>query len=100
MSSPSTPPAPDYTSAAQATAAGNLSALQYQTQANRANVETPYGTETWADPNGSNDWTESINLTPQTQSALDSQMQVQENESNLANTMEGQVASTMATPLN
>lgn len=37
------PPAPDYTQAAKETAAGNLEAARYATQANRINQYTPYG---------------------------------------------------------
>jgi len=47
MCSPSPPPAPDYTGAAEATAAGNLEAAQYATQANRPDEYTPYGSRTW-----------------------------------------------------
>ena len=39
----SAPPPPDYTAAAQATAAGNLQAAQAATAANRVNQITPYG---------------------------------------------------------
>ncbi|MCZ4330779.1 tail fiber domain-containing protein [Castellaniella denitrificans] len=41
------PDAPDYAGAAQATAAGNLAAAKYATQANRPNQYTPWGTSTW-----------------------------------------------------
>lgn len=47
MCSSAPPPAPDYTGAAEATAAGNLTAAQYQTQANRPDEYTPYGSRTW-----------------------------------------------------
>ena len=43
MSKPSAPPAPDYTGAAQATAAGNLETEKYRTAANRVNQYNPYG---------------------------------------------------------
>lgn len=39
----SPPPAPDFTGAAQATAAGNLAAAQQATAANRVNFNTPFG---------------------------------------------------------
>jgi hypothetical protein len=39
----SPPPAPDYTRAAKETAAGNLEAAKYATEANRINQYTPYG---------------------------------------------------------
>jgi len=46
------PPAPDYTAAAQATAAGNLEAAKYTTQANRVNQITPYGNLTYTQGGG------------------------------------------------
>lgn len=46
-SSPEAPPAPDYAGAAEATAAGNLEATKYATQANRVNQYTPWGSSTW-----------------------------------------------------
>lgn len=48
MSKPSAPPAPDYTAAANATAAGNLAAEKYRTAANRVNQFTPYGSITYS----------------------------------------------------
>jgi len=48
MGKPSAPLAPDYTGAAQATAAGNLEAEKYRTQANRVNQYTPYGSTTYS----------------------------------------------------
>lgn len=48
MSKPSAPPAPDYTAAANATAAGNLEMAKYTTQANRVNQYTPYGSITYS----------------------------------------------------
>ena len=47
MGKSSTPAAPNYQAAAQATAAGNLQNAQYATQANRPNMTTPWGTSTW-----------------------------------------------------
>lgn len=43
----SPPPAPDYTGAAKATAAGNLENAKYTTEANRVNQYTPYGSSTY-----------------------------------------------------
>lgn len=42
------PPAPDYAGAAQQTAQGNLNMAQYQTEANRVNQNTPYGSLTYS----------------------------------------------------
>lgn len=41
------PPPPDYAAAANATAAGNLEAAKYATEANRVNQYTPYGSSTY-----------------------------------------------------
>ena len=97
----SAPAAPDYTGAAQATAAGNQQNLQYQTQANRPDQVTPWGTSTWtqgtnADGTGNNQWTQNLTLTPAEQQALNSQQSIQQGQSNLAQTLQGQAASTMA----
>lgn len=43
----SAPATPDYAGAAKETAAGNLDAARYATQANRPNEITPFGTKTW-----------------------------------------------------
>jgi hypothetical protein len=44
------PPAPDYTKLAKEQAAANLELARYQTEANRANQFTPYGSLTWEAP--------------------------------------------------
>lgn len=90
-SSPKAPPAPDYTGAAQATAQGNLDAIKYQTEANRVNQYTPYGSSTWSkDPYGR--WTQTETLSPELAAALQSQMNVQQGRSALADRMLGAVA--------
>lgn len=66
------PATPDYTGAAQATAAGNLEAAKYATVANRANQYTPYGSLTWT--RGATDydpWTQNVNLNATGQKLLD-----------------------------
>ena len=73
--SPSPPPAPDYTGAATATAAGNLENAKYATAANRINQYSPYGSETYAQGNPGSDtdpqWRKDINLSPVGQQLLD-----------------------------
>jgi hypothetical protein len=94
-SSPSAPPAPDYTGAAEATAAGNAANLQAQTVANRPNQTTPLGSSTWTQ--GANgQWSQNVTLTPAEQSALTAQQSISANQSSLASGLQGQVASTMA----
>jgi hypothetical protein len=72
----SAPAAPDYASAATATAAGNLDAARYATQANRATQNTPYGTLSWsqgtnADGTDNNHWTQNVSLNETGQQLLD-----------------------------
>lgn len=74
--SSSPPPAPDYTGAAQATAAGNLEAAQAAQQANLVNQNTPYGSLNYTqDPtsrfsSGNPSYSASINLSPTGQALL------------------------------
>jgi len=69
--SPSQPATPDYTGAAQATAAGNLDAARAATAANRVNQVTPYGQLNYAvtgqDPYGNPTWTATTSLSPDQQ---------------------------------
>jgi len=62
--SPSPPPAPDYTGAAQATAAGNLEAARFGTKANRVDTYTPYGSLNYSQPNPDDpdQWRADVNL--------------------------------------
>jgi hypothetical protein len=111
------PPAPDYTGAANATAAGNLAAAKYATQANRVNQTNPWGNLSYtnnqsfdtgaygkamadwqaagSDPaklpqqNDYNvdNWTQTQTLTPELQKALTSQLAVQQGKSDVAGGM-------------
>jgi hypothetical protein len=62
---------PDYTGAAEATAAGNLDAARAATAANRVNQVTPYGSLNYAvtgqDPYGNPTWTATTALSPEQQ---------------------------------
>lgn len=72
----SAPPTPDYIGAANATAAGNLQAAQYATQANRVNQYTPYGNLVYTGPTSNptlsnqGTWNSAQGLTPGTSPAL------------------------------
>lgn len=83
----SPPPAPDYTGAANATAAGNLDAARLTTKANRINQNTPYGNLTYSHSGSDPDagWTQTTSLDPTQQKLLD-----QQNQTSLAlgNTMD------------
>lgn len=95
MGKPSAPAAPDYRGAAESTAAGNLEAAKYATQANRANQVTPYGSLNWSN-DGNNNWTQSINLTPQGQALLDQDQRTSQGLSRLQDTATGRVAGQQA----
>jgi hypothetical protein len=73
----SAPPVPDYTAAAQATAAGNLDAARVAAAANRVNQVTPYGnlnyTQSGQDTYGNPMWTATQTLAPAQQKILEQQ---------------------------
>ena len=76
MGKSSSPPAPDYTAAANATAAGNLQQAQYQTAANRVNQYGPNGSLVYsqADPKDPNSqWSATQSLSPEQQKLQDAQ---------------------------
>lgn len=125
MSSPSTPAAPDYVGAAEATSQGNLEALQYQTEANRVNQVGPEGSQTWSStPDSSEyndamqawvqsgeqgaapqqsayqDWTETDTLNPTEQSTLNAQEQTQLGQTQLGQNLFNQANSTMSQGFN
>lgn len=71
------PAAPDYTGAAQATAAGNKEAAIASVEANRVNQVTPYGNLTYSQIGKSDAgnplWQAKVTLSPDQQKLLDSQ---------------------------
>lgn len=80
---PKTVDTPNYSNAAQQTAAGNLANAQATTQANRVNQNTPYGSLNYVqgtDANGNPIWTANQTAAPQLGSAINA------NLGNLANT--------------
>lgn len=72
------PPAPDYTGAANATAAGNAEAARIAANANRVDQITPYGNLTYSqtDPNNQDHWTATTTLSPAQEKLLESQNKV------------------------
>lgn len=68
-SAPSTPAAPDYTGAAQATAAGNIEAAKQAQAANMVNQVTPYGSVNYKLDPATGQWTQQVNLSPDQQTA-------------------------------
>lgn len=99
MGSKRTPPPPDYTGAAQAQAQASRENINTQNFANRPNINTPFGSESWAtravtDPATGQtvtEWTQNTALNPQLQQALDSQINIQQGRSDLANAFMGRV---------
>lgn len=105
--SKSSPPSPDYTGAAEATGRSSEVTTAQQTLANRPDVSTPWGSQTWQatpviDPTTGevmNSWAGNVSLNPQEQSALDSQQRIQANESALAEGQQQRVAQDFSHPL-
>jgi len=102
-SSPSAPPAPDYTGAANATAAGNLDAARAAANANRVNQNTPYGSLTYShDPSSTNPdqgWTATQTLAPAQQTLLNQQNASSIGLGNLAGQGLGYVADALNHPV-
>jgi hypothetical protein len=95
-SSPSAPPAPDYTGAAKETAAGNLAAAQQATAANRVDTYTPYGNLTYAkDPNDPNRWSSTVSLSNSGQQLLDQQNKTSAGLGNLQDAATARVGGTL-----
>ena len=91
MGKASAPAAPDYTGAAQATAAGNLDAARATAAANRTNQVTPYGNLTYTanpgtDPYGNTLYTATTSLAPAQQAILDQTNQLNQGLMTTANT--------------
>lgn len=99
---PSPPPAPNYTAAAQATAAGNLDAARAAASANRVNQVTPYGTlnytQTPVPGNPDAGWTATTTLAPDQQKLLDIQNQTSLGLGSLANQGTSYVQNTLNKP--
>lgn len=106
MGKKSSPPPPDYTGAALAQAEASKENLNIQNYANRPTVNTPWGTESWTtqattDPATGQQvtqWTQNTTLTPELQAALDSQIGLQQQRSNLAEGFMGRVGEAYAQP--
>lgn len=90
--SKSAPKAPDYAAAAAQQAESSREVTEQQTWANRPDQVTPWGTETWSstptyDPTTGqtlNRWTQNTTLNDQSQQALDAQLAVTNQRSQLA----------------
>jgi hypothetical protein len=108
MGKKSSPPPPDYTAAAEKTAASNQAAAVQQTWANRPEQKDPWGSMTWdseavIDPATGQKvtkWTQNTTLDPRLQQALDSQIDMQNQRSQMAEGLMGRVESEFGTPMN
>ena len=106
--SKSTPPAPDYNAAAQTQAQSSAQNIEQQTVANRPNINTPFGSQTWqmkpeVDPTTGqyvSTWTQNTTLAPQTQAALTAQQNIQNQKSQTAESLLGNFENAEATPIN
>lgn len=96
----SPPPAPDYTGAAIATAAGNADAARIAAKANRVSQYTPYGSITYTrpDPNDPDIWRSDVTLSPTQQQLLDSQNQISLGLGDTMNKGLGYVQNTLDNP--
>jgi len=106
MGKKSSPPPPDYTGAALAQAEASKENLNIQNFANRPTVNTPWGSESWT-TNATTDpatgqvvtqWTQNTTLTPELQAALDSQIGLQQQRSDLAGGFMGRVQDAYTQP--
>jgi hypothetical protein len=101
-------PAPDYRAAAEEQGQSGKENIITQTWANRPQLNTPWGQQTWSTGSGTDpstgmpvtQWTSNINLTPEQQSALDSQQRIQQGRSNAAETLLGQATGSFQSPFN
>jgi hypothetical protein len=90
MGGKSKPKSPDYKGAAEATAASNMEALRYQTNANRPTQNTPWGQEAW-EKDAAGNWTQNTTLNPESQRALDAELGLQADRSELGQSMYGRM---------
>ena len=94
-----TPPPPDYIGLANTQAQASREIVNTQNFANRPNINTPFGSESWStraitDPATGQqvtEWTQNTDLNPQLQQALNSQINVQQGRNDLANAFMGRV---------
>lgn len=101
------PPAPDYGAIANSQATASQDLASQQTAANRPDISTPWGSQTWqssagVDPSTGKpitNWSSNITLAPEQQAALDSQMRVQQGLSQGAEGLIGQAADNFSQPM-
>lgn len=108
MGKKSSPEAPDYAAAAEKTAESNKEAVTAQTWANRATQNNPWGQVSWTnqaavDPATGQkvtQWTQNTTLDPRLQQALDSQINLQNQRSGMAEDLLGRVQTEFGSAMN
>lgn len=106
MGKGSAPPPPDYTGAAQAQAQASKENLNMQNYANRPTINTPFGSQSWntrstVDPATGQtvtQWTQNTSLNPELQQALNAQIGLQNDRSQLAGNFMDRVANEYSKP--
>lgn len=107
MGKQSAPATPDYTGASQAQAQASKEVTNMTTYANRPNVYTPFGSQTWSTEVGKDpatgqeitQWQQNVNLNPTLQGALNDQMAIQGGRSDLARGFMQNVANSYSKPV-
>lgn len=107
MGGKSAPPPPDYKAAAEASGQASRDVTESQTWANRPNQVTPWGKITWNpemtyDPTTGqnvNKWTQITELDPRLQEALDKQLNLQNQRSDLAGSLWGRAEEEYSKPM-
>ena len=102
------PPPPDYRGAAMEQAAASKEIATQTTWANRPQLNTPWGQQTWSASSGVDpstgqpitNWTSNINLTPESQAALGAQQRITAGRSAGAETLLPQAIAGFQQPVN
>lgn len=95
---PKAPKAPDPTKTANAQTQSNIETARKEAELNRTNQVGPYGSSTWS--NVGDRWTQTVNLDPRLQAALNNQMDLQSALSGYAKNYSGRVADALNQPFN
>ncbi len=101
------PPAPDYMGLAREQADASRANTSEQTWANRPNVRTPFGNQTWEAQQGIdpatgqriNQWTQNTTVSPELEGALRDQFRIQGSRSSIAGGMLDNLGSTLGQPV-
>lgn len=101
------PPAPDYTGAANAQAAASKEITRDTTYANRPSINTPWGSQTWntgqtVDPSSGQNvtsWTQDISLSPDQRAAEADQQEITRGRSAAAKNLLGQATNAFGSPM-